>query len=167
MSRTLDVAQQHLMAAIQRDTPGTDLPRLAKVLDALIAWSVARPDQLAFRTDEGRTEVLSFGLTGTKVVFWSATVTRGAGPKLEIYPPTGRALSPAERAHVMETLNAHSREVLVDGDRLRIGFGALKNDAARAAVLGLMEELLAASAQSTGAAPSPGAPPSGPKAASP
>jgi hypothetical protein len=32
--------------------------------------------------------------------------------------------------------------VLVDGDRLRIGFGALKNAAAQAAVLKLMEQLL-------------------------
>jgi hypothetical protein len=146
MSRTLAAAHQQFVAAIQRDTPGPDLPRLVKVLDALIAWSVARPGKLAFRSDEGRNEVIGFGLVGTKVVFWSAQVTRGAGPKLEIYPPTGRALSAEERASVLETLNAHSREALVEGDRLRIGFGALKNDAARAAVLGLMDQLLATSA---------------------
>jgi hypothetical protein len=149
MSRTLADARQQFVAAIQRDTPGPDLPRLVKVLDALIAWSVARPDQLAFRADEGRSEVISFSLTGTKVVFWSAQVTRGAGPKLEIYPPTGRALSAEERTTVLETLNAHSREALVEGDRLRIGFGALKNDAARTAVLALMTQLLATSAQAS------------------
>jgi len=154
MSRTLAEARQQIVAAIQRDTPGTDLPRLVKVLDALIAWSVARPGQLAFRADEGRSEVISFGLVGTKVVFWSAQVTRGAGPKLEIYPPTGRALSDEDRASVMETLNANSREVLVEGDRLRIGFGALKNDAGRAAVLSLMEHLLTTSARSSGSSPS-------------
>lgn len=147
MSRTLEAARQHVVAAIQRDTPGSDLPRLVGVLDALIAWSVARPDQLAFRTDEGRSEVISFGLVGTKVVFWSAQVTRGAGPKLEIYPPSGRSLSAEERTMVLETLNAHSREVLTDEHRLRIGFGALKNDAARAAVLALMEHLLTTSPQ--------------------
>jgi hypothetical protein len=49
----------------------------------------------------------------------------------------------------METLNAHSRAVLVEGDRLRIGFGALKNAAAQAAVLALMEELLTGADQST------------------
>jgi hypothetical protein len=37
--------------------------------------------------------------------------------------------------------------VLEEGDRLRIGFGALKNVAARAAVLALMEQLLAGSGQ--------------------
>ena len=37
MSRTLPLAHQALVAAIQRDTPGTDLPRFVSVLDALIA----------------------------------------------------------------------------------------------------------------------------------
>ena len=153
MSRTLAIAHEAFVATIRRDTPGTDLPRLVKVLDALIAWSVARPALLAFRGDEGRADALSFVRVGTPVVFWSARVTRGAGPTLEIYPPAGRALSAEERATVLETLNAHSREALVDGDRLRIGFGALKNEAARAAVLALMQQLLEVRGQP--ASPSP------------
>ena len=161
MSRTLPQARQAFATAIERDTPGTDMPRFITVLDALVAWSVARPDLLAFRDDEKRSDTISFELVGSKVVLWSAQAARGAGPKLEIYPPTGRSLSEPERATVMQTLNAHSREVLVEGDRLRIGFGALKNVAARTAVLNLMEQLLATSAQSTGATPS------GAKAASP
>lgn len=161
MSRTLAAARQELVAAIQRDTPGTDLPRLVKVLDALIAWSVARPDQLAFRDDETRGDVVSFGLVGTKVVFWSVQVTRGTGPRLELYPPSGRALSAEQRASVLAALNALTRDTLADGDRLRIGFGALKNDAARAAVLALMKQLLATSGQS------PQSPASRAKAATP
>jgi hypothetical protein len=140
--RTLPAAREAFVAAIARDTPGTDLPRLVKVLDTLIAWSVARSSALTFRTDPSRTDVIAFRLAGTKTVFWSAAVTRGTGPVLEIYPPTGRSLSDEDRAAVIETLNAHSRVALVDGDRLRIGFGALKNDAARTAVLALMKRLL-------------------------
>ena len=146
MSRTLPVARQAFVAAIQRDKPGTDLPRFVAVLDALIAWSAARPALVAFRTDEGRKDVISFARTGTKAVFWSAQVTRGTGPRLEIHAPTARSLSAEERSTVMQTLNAHSRAVLVDGDRLRIGFGALKTPAALAAVLALMEQLLASGA---------------------
>jgi hypothetical protein len=153
MSRTLPLAREAFVATIRRDTPGTDLPRLVKVLDVLVAWSVARPALLAFRADEGRNDAISFERTGTQVVFWSARVTREAGPKLEIYPPAGRMLSPEERTTVLETLNAHSREVLVDGDRLRIGFGALKNEAARTAVLALMQQLLEVRGQPV--APSP------------
>ena len=153
MSRTLPLAHEAFVAAIQRDTPGTDLPRLIAVLDTLIAWSVARPALLAFRADEGRSDVVSFERAGTKVVFWSAQVTRGRGPRLEIYPPTGRALSAEQRATVMQTLNAHSREVLADGDRLRIGFGALKNTAATTAVLALMEQLLADTAEPAKSSP--------------
>src|SRR5438067_9803218 len=133
--RTLPAAREGLVAAIARDTPGSDLPRLVKVLDALIAWSVARPELLAFRTDPTRNDVIAFELVGTQTVLWSVLVTRGVGPVLEIYPPTGRSLSAEDRAMVMQTLNAHARAVLVEGDRLRIGFGALKNEAARAAVL--------------------------------
>ena len=153
MSRTLPVAHQSFVATIQRDKPGTDLPRFVAVLDAVIAWSVARPDLLAFRADEGRKDVVSFQRTGSKVVFWSAQVTRGTGPRLEIHAPTGRALSGEERARVMQTLNAHSREVLVEGDRLRIGFGALKNPTALAAVLALMEQLLTGAGQPAESSP--------------
>lgn len=145
--RTLQTAREGLVAAIGRDTPGTDLPRLVKVLDALIAWSVARPTLLAFRTDATRTDVVAFELAASQTVFWSVGVTRGKGPTLELYPPTGRSLSAEDRALVMETLNAHSRAVLVEGDRLRIGLGALKNDDARAAVLALMKQLLANAGQ--------------------
>ena len=153
MSRTLPLARQAFVAVIQRDTPGTDLPRFAAVLDALIAWSVARPGLLAFRADEGRKDVVSFERAGSKVVFWSAQVTRGTGPRLEIHAPTGRPLHAEERATVMQTLNAYSREVLVEGDRLRIGFGALKNPAALAAVLALMEQLLTGAGQPAESSP--------------
>lgn len=152
MSRTLPLARQAFVAVMQRDKPGTDLPRFTAVLDALIAWSVARPGLLAFRAGEGRKDVVSFERAGSKVVFWSAQVTRGTGPRLEIHAPTG-ALHAEDRATVMQTLNAHSREVLVDGDRLRIGFGALKNPAALAAVLALMEQLLAAAGQPAESSP--------------
>jgi hypothetical protein len=153
MSRTLPLAHQAFVAAIQRDKPGTDLPRFVAVLDALIAWSVARPGQLAFRADEGRKDVISFNRAGSKAVFWSAQVSRGTGPRLEIHLPTGDALRTEERTRVLQTLNANSREVLVEGDRLRIGFGALKNAAARATVLALMEQLLAGTAQPAESSP--------------
>jgi hypothetical protein len=158
MNRTLPLAHQAFVAAMQRDKPGTDLPRFVAVLDALIAWSVARPGLLAFRADEGRKDVVSFDRAGTKMVFWSAQVTRGTGPRLEIHAPSGRALSAEERTTVMETLNANSRMVLVEGDRLRIGFGALKNAAARAAVLGLMEQLLSGTVQSATVQPAQSSP---------
>ena len=143
MTQTLADARTAFVAAIKQDTPGTDLPRLVAVLDALIAWSAARPKLLSFRPPTGRGATIGFERVGSKAPFWSAQVTRGSGAKLEIHGKVGEALSDAERASVIETLNAHSREVLVDGDRLRIGFGALKNAAAQAAVMALMERLAA------------------------
>ena len=142
MSSSLPAARAAFIAAIENDTPGTDLPRFVTVLDALIAWSVARPDLLDFRPDGARRAVIGFSRAGSKGSFWSAQVTRGSGPRLEISSPSGTALSEEERATVLQTLNAHSRVVLVDGDRLRIGFGALKNAAAQTAVLALLERLL-------------------------
>ncbi len=153
MSRTLPSAREAFVAAITRDTPGTDLPRYVAVLDALIAWSVARPASLEFRASEGRKDVVSFSRVGSKAVFWSAQVTRGVGPKLEIHTPSGQPLSAEERARVLQTLNAHSRAVLVEGDRLRIGFGALKNVAAQNAVLSLMEQLLVGNNQPAESSP--------------
>lgn len=157
MSRTLPLAHHAFVAALSRDTSETELPRLVAVLDALIAWSAARPGVLAFRDAEGRSDVISFARVGARAgsnaVFWSAQVSRGAGAKLEIRAPSGRPLTPEERATALETLNAHSREVLVEGDRLRIGFGALKNAAALAAVLALMQHLLTGSGDPAAASP--------------
>jgi hypothetical protein len=155
MSRTLPVAHQAFVAAIARDTSETELPRLVAVLDALVAWSAARAGVLAFRDADARSDVISFerlGGAGARAVFWSAQVTRGAGPRLEIRAPSERPLTTEERAAALATLNAHSREVLVDGDRLRISFGALKNAAALAAVLALMQQLLTGSGEPAAAA---------------
>lgn len=143
LPRTLAPERAAFVAAIRRDTPGTDLPRYVAALDALLAWTVAQAPRLAFRTDPPASGVLRCARVGDSAVFWAARTNRGRAPSLEIAPPPARTLSAARRAHAMATLNAHSREVLTDGDRLRIGFGALKNAAARAAVLALMDELLA------------------------
>ena len=143
-SRSLPDARDAFAAVIQRDTPGTDLPRYLAVLDALLAWSVARPGRLVFRADAGPADVIRFARTGASTAFWTARASRGEAPTLEIATPSGYAQAAEDSARAMAALNAHSRTVLVDGDRLRIGFGALKNEAARAAVLALMDELLAA-----------------------
>ena len=142
MTRTLASAREAFVAAIARDTSGTDRTRYVEVLDTLIDWSVARPTLLRFREEEKRTDVVSFERAGTKAVIWSVQTARDAAPRLELHVPSGQPLSGEARASVLQTLNAHSRHVLVEGDRLRIGFGALKNAAAQSAVLALMEQLL-------------------------
>src|SRR5688572_21024481 len=101
---SLAAGRQALVASITREAPGTDLPRFVDVLDALLAWAAARPG-LTFRPDTGRGDVMRFELVGTKVVFCAVQVTRDIGPRLEIYPPTGRALTDESRANVMRTLN--------------------------------------------------------------
>ena len=142
MSQTLADAQRAFVAAMQRETTGTDLPRYAAVLDALIAWSTAHSDRITFRPGGKRTDVIRFERAKTKEVLWSAQVVRAAAPKLEIHLASGRPMSAEDRASTMETLNAHSREVLVEGDRLRIGVGGVKNAAALAAVLDVLDRLL-------------------------
>jgi len=126
---------------MKRDTTGAELSRLVGVLDALIKWSVARPQALSFH-DDMAAGVLAFKCVESNEVCWSARVTRGDAPKLEIYPPTGRSLSPETRAKVVETINAYARQKLNGNDRLRIGFGALKNVNALKAVTTLLGELL-------------------------
>jgi len=145
MSRTLPSARDAFVAAMKRESTGAELSRLVAVLDALIKWSVARPDKIAFQEDGSAPGVLAFQCVESKEVCWLARNTRGDAPKLEIYPPNGRSLSPETRAKVVETLNAHARLVLNENDRLRIGFGALKNASALAAVTALLGEILTAS----------------------
>ena len=142
MKQEIADGRRAFIEAMQRDTPGSDLPRFTAVLDALLAWSAARGELLTLRTGSARGDVVRFDRAGTKEVFWSAQVVRGDSPKLEIHLSAGRPLSAEDRARTIDTLNAHSRAVLEKDDRLRIGFGALKNAAALAAVLALLEQLL-------------------------
>jgi hypothetical protein len=127
---------------MKRDTKGAELTRLVAVLDALIKWSVARPQSLRLH-DDSAVGVLAFDYVESKSLCWSARVTRGDAPKLELYPPVGRSFDAETRAKVIETFNAHARDVLDANDRLRIGFGALKNSSALAAVTALLGELVA------------------------
>ena len=142
MSRTLPAARDAFVAAMKRETSGAELTRLVAVLDALIDWSQKRPQTLSFHNDDGSSGVLAFECVGSKAVCWSARVTRGDAPKLEIYPPTGRSLSAEDRARVIEILNSYSRQALSEKDRLRIGFGALKNGAAFEAITSVLAEVL-------------------------
>ena len=143
MSRTLPAAREAFVAAMKRETTGTELTRLVAVLDALIKWSVARPQALSFHKGDSAAGVLAFECVDSKALCWSARTTRGAAPQLEIYPSSARTLTAETRTKVMETLNAYSREALSETDRLRIGFGALKNGAALAAVTSLLGDTLA------------------------
>ena len=150
--RTLSSAREAFIDAVRRDTPGTDLPRYVAVLDALLTWSAAHSDRLTFRADAGAKNAIIFVRSGTTAAFWSARPVRGDAPALEIASPTGASLSDQARARAITTLNAHSRSALIDGDRLRIGFGALKNTVARSAVLALLDDLLANGTSVTGGA---------------
>jgi hypothetical protein len=142
VNQQLSKAREAFVAAMRRDVPGTDLPRYAAVLDALLEWASARGALLRLRPAGARADVLRFERAKTKEVFWSVQLVRAASPKLEIHLAAGRPLSAEDRAQTLETLNAHSREVLEEGDRLRLGFGALKNAAALAAVLALLDQLI-------------------------
>ena len=134
-------ARTAFIEAARRDTPGTDLSRYVAVLDALLAWARAHADQVTLHTAAKRQDVIRFDRAGTKQAFWSVQPTRADAPKLEVHLPAG-ASRVAATADTLRTLNAHSRDALEQGDRLRIGFGALKNASALAAVLALLDRLL-------------------------
>jgi len=142
MNRTLPVARAEFIKALTRDTGGTDKPRFVAVLDALIAWSTAHPDKLAFRVEESQQAVVSFERTPSKVVFWTAHPRREGNPKLELVPRAATLLTDEQRAMTMEAINAHTSDPLLQDEKLRIGFGALKNTAGRTSILALMDQLL-------------------------
>jgi hypothetical protein len=142
MSATLPLARAAFISQMNRDTMPTERPRLLAVLDAMIEWSAARPGRVRFRADTNEKGVVRFESLGSKTVIWSATPRRNDTPVLELLPGASRFLSEEERADAIGTLNALTRETLDPTGRLHIGFGALKNAAACAAVLQLMDALL-------------------------
>ena len=139
----LDEIRTTFIEAMRKETPGTDLPRYVAVLDALLAWAGERSSRLALRPAARRADLIRFDRAGTKASFCSIQAPRAGAPTVEIHLAPSRPSSAEHREEVLRTLNAHSRIALVEGDRLRIGFGALKNAAALAAVLAVMDRLLA------------------------
>lgn len=140
------------LAAVARDTPGSDLVRYTAVLDELLAWVAARPDRVVASAATGSSGAIAFApAAGTSGPRWSVRPVRGEGPVVEVLPASG-ADQDEVSDRVRALFNAHSRAVLGPDARPRIGFGALKNADARAALLGLLDELL-------DGPPAPAAPP--------
>jgi hypothetical protein len=130
------------LVAVARDTPGSDLERYTVVLDDLLAWAAANPDRVVAMPAAGTPGVIAFapasGATGPR---WSVRPVRGETPVVELLPAAGDDQEAAS-TRVRALFNAHSRAVLGPDSRPRIGFGALKNPEARAALLALLDELL-------------------------
>ena len=142
MTRTLPDARDAFITAMNRDTAGSDRPRYTVVLDALVAWSLARPTQLTFRTEPSASGALSFDLAGTNTVFWSARPRRGDAPRIEFLPKAGKHLTAERRAAALDALKNCSRNSSEDDHRLEITFGALKNETVRETVFSIMHDLL-------------------------
>ena len=139
---TLARAREEFIRLTNEDTTGAERTRLLGVLDALIAWSQARPKELQFKTSETKPSTVTFEWVATKETLWSALPARGQAPRLTLVPRAAQLLTDELRQLATETLNANSREQILPGDRLRISFGALKNPDARAAILGLLDKLV-------------------------
>ena len=143
MQQIVPEFRQTFATMIGRDTSHTELSRHIAVLDVLLAWAAAPRRRLVPRVSGTKADAVFFDHADARIALFVVRVSRSAGATLEICPTTGRTLSADDLATVLVTLNGCSRgAALVQGDRLRIGFGALKNVAAREAVCGLMAELL-------------------------
>lgn len=141
MPPTLASAREEFIRHMYRDNVVADRPRLLAVLDAVIAWSAAHPELVRFRPDDNTRGVIRFEAIASNTIFWSASPRRENVPLLQLLPGSSRFISEETKAEVVSRLNEHTREENPKGD-MHIGFGALKNPAGRAAVLGLMDELL-------------------------
>ncbi len=141
-SQALTAARQDFIAGLKRDTTPTECPRFLAVLDSFIEWSLAHPTQVKFAADESHGGTITFTRVGSSAVMWTASLRKRDMPRLTLLPRAARLLTPEARAEVVATLNAHARDELTIDNPLRITFGALKNKAARAAVLECMDRLL-------------------------
>jgi hypothetical protein len=142
MPPTLALAREAFIRQMNRDTAQIERPRMVAVLDAMIAWSVARPALVRFRADDNTKGIVRFESVSSHAVIWSATPRPHDAPVLELLPGASRVLTSEERASAIATLGAHTRQTLDPAGRLHIGFSALKNEAAKAAVLELAGDLL-------------------------
>ena len=142
MSATLSLAREAFIRVMNRDTVPAERTRMLVVLDAMVAWSLARPELVRFRADDNDRGIVRFERVDSSAVFWAARPRPQDSPMLELLPASSRLLAPEVRASAIDMLNSHTRATLDPNGRLNIGFGALKNDAARAAVLELMTQLL-------------------------
>lgn len=143
MSRTLPTARDQFVKAIARDTHAVEQPRLVAVLDALIAWSNKHPTLLRFREEEDTPGTIAFERVGSKMIVWAASPRRQDVPRLELVPKASKIISPENREKLINTLNAHMREPLLPDEKLRIGFSALKNASALAAIQTAVEQVIA------------------------
>jgi len=143
MARTLPDARDQFVKAIARDTHAVEQPRLVAVLDALIAWSNKHPTLLKFREEEDTPGTIAFERVGSKMIVWAASPRRQDVPRLELVPKALKTISAENREKLVTMLNAHMREPLLPDEKLRIGFSALKNAAALAAVQTAVEQLIA------------------------
>lgn len=141
MSRTLPTARDQFVKAIARDTHTVEQPRMVAVLDALIDWSVKHPTLLQFREEEDTPGTIAFERAGTRMIVWAASPRRQDVPRLELVPKALKSLPAEQRASLMDTLNAHMRTPLLPDEKLRIGFSALKNAAALAAVQAAFQQV--------------------------
>lgn len=144
----LDALRADFLAAVARDTPGTDLARYTAVLDEVLAWSTAGTDRgrLVPATPTAAAGVIAFApASGDPGPRWSVRPVRGGGPVIEVAASAGD-LQDAQVARIRAVFGAHSRAAVGAHARPRIGFSALKNPAARAALFELLEELLRAGA---------------------
>jgi hypothetical protein len=141
MPPTVSLAREAFIARMNRDTAHVERPRLVAVLDAILAWSAARPD-VQFRADDNTKGIIRFECVDSHAVLWSATPRHQDTPVLELLPGASRVLSDEERATAIATLGAHTSQIQDPTGRLHIGFSALKNANARTAVMDLMGELV-------------------------
>lgn len=140
MPTTIASARAEFIRQMSRDNSATERPRLLEVLDAMITWSQAHASLVRFRADGDPKGAIRFEEVATGGVFWAATPRRENVPLLQLLPGSNHLLSDLDRSDAVSRLNAVTREGNPAG-RLQLGFGALKNPAARAAVMQLMDEL--------------------------
>lgn len=141
MPPTLATAREAFIREMYRDNGVAERPRLLAVLDAVIAWSAANAGRVRFRPDENTKGVIRFEDISNNAVLLMVSPRRENVPVLQLLPGAGRLLTDDERTDVVTRLNSHTRELNPLG-RMHISFGALKNEAGRAAVFALLDEVL-------------------------
>jgi len=83
---TLKESREAFLANMCKLSGVSERPQFQAILDDFIGWSVARPDVLSYHDKDHRQNLVSFRLTDSAQVIWTAYPKMNAGAKLSVLP---------------------------------------------------------------------------------
>lgn len=139
---TLKESREAFLANMCKLSGVSERPQFQAILDDFIGWSVARPDVLSYHDKDHRQNLVSFRLTDSAQVIWTAYPKMNAGAKLSVLPGGNGRLPEELLAEIVAKLQGVTTEPVRGDKKLDIPFRALKSPARRQVVKEVIDTIL-------------------------